>query len=101
VIPSAKLKAPILSGTLRNAIGIVSIVQGQNVLSFIVGWGTRAEYGKFLERGTKFIEARAFMRKAIIEQAPQLASTWVKQISVSEVDEYLKKGLKTFTFRPS
>ena len=60
VIPSAKLKSPILTGNLRNAIGIVSIIQGNNVLSFIVGWGHRAEYGKYLERGTKFIEARAF-----------------------------------------
>jgi len=100
VIPSAKLKAPILTGTLRNSIGIVSIVQGNNTLSFIVGWGTRAEYGKFLERGTKFIQARQFMRKAIIEQTPQLGAMWVKQISVSEVDKYHKKGLKTFTFRP-
>jgi len=100
VIPSAKLKAPILTGNLRNAISIVSIVQGPNVLSFIVGWGSRAEYGKFLERGTKFIEARAFMRRSIIEKSPQLGSTWVKQISVSEVDEYLRKGLKTFTFKP-
>ncbi len=100
VIPSAKTKAPILTGTLRNALGVVQVINGPNMVSFVVGWGTRAEYGKFLERGTKFIEARQFMRRSIIEQTPQLNPMWVKQISVTEVDKYLQKGLKRFTFRP-
>jgi len=100
VIPAAKRNAPVLTGTLRSAINIVHISRGPNTLSFIVGWGPRAEYGKFVERGTKFMEARHFMRRAVVEQTPQLGGVWVKQISITEVDKYHNKGLKDFTFRP-
>jgi len=101
VIPTAKRNAPFKTGTLKGAISIISITQGVDKISFIVGWGTRAEYGKFVERGTKFMEARQFMLKAIMEQAKGLSGFWVKKISVSEVNKYQNKGISTFTFTPT
>jgi len=100
VIPAGKRNAPVLTGTLRSTINIVHITRGNNTISFVVGWGSRAEYGKFIERGTKFMEARHFMRRAIIEKAPNLGAVWVKQISVTEVDKYHNKGIKDFRFVP-
>jgi len=46
------------------------------------------------------MEARQFMRRAIIEKAPNLGAIWVKQISVTEVDKYHNKGIKDFRFTP-
>lgn len=100
VLPSARIKVPVKTGKLKGALGIVHISRGNNTVSFIVGWGIRAEYGKFVERGTKFMQARQFMRRAIIEQTPGLADTWVKQISISEVSKYQNQGISTFTFKP-
>jgi len=100
VIPAARRNSPVLTGNLKSSINIVHISRGPNTISFIVGWGSRAEYGKFVERGTKFMEARQFMRRAIIEKSPQLGAVWVKQISVTEVDKYHQKGLKDFRFTP-
>jgi len=100
VIPSARQKAPSLTGKLKGAIGIVQILRGSDKISFIVGWGTRAQYGKFVERGTKFMEARQFMRRAIIEQTPGIGDTWVRQISISEVSNYKTAGVSIFTFKP-
>ena len=98
VIPAAKRNAPFKTGNLKGAISIISITRGPNTVSFIVGWGSRAEYGKFLERGTKFIEARQFMKRAIIQEAPKLSGFWVRQISLSEVNKYKRSGMENFKF---
>ena len=101
VLPKAKLRAPAKSGLLRNSLAIVRVIKGANTISFIVGWGSRAEYGKYQERGTRFMAAKQFMLTSVMDSGTQLKSTWIKQIRISEVNKYLKKGLETFTFRPS
>lgn len=96
VIPSAKLKAPVLTGNLRQSLAMVSITQAGDTTTFIVGWGTKAIYGKFQERGTKFVTAKRFVTRALTESANQLPGFWIKEIQISEVSKYIKAGVAGF-----
>ena len=97
VLPAAKLDAPVKTGKLRESLAIVNVTRGANTVSFIVGWGLNAPYGKFQERGTKFIAARRFMTKAIQLKFPKVNGFWITQVSGSEVGRYMVKGVASFT----
>jgi len=97
VLPQAKLDVPVRTGKLRGALAIVNVTRGPNMVSFIVGWGITAPYGKFQERGTRFIAARHFMKKAIQLKFPKINGFWISRVSSSEVGRYMAQGIASFT----
>jgi len=97
VLPAARLDVPVKTGKLRESLAIVNVTRGPNMVSFIVGWGLAAPYGQFQERGTRFINARRFMTKAIQLKFPQIDGFWIKQVSGSEVGRYMAQGITSFT----
>jgi HK97 gp10 family phage protein len=63
----AKVKAPVDTGFLRNSIGVLSVSSREAVV------GTGAEYGVYLEMGTRRMAARPFMRPALEENRGRIA----------------------------
>lgn len=97
VLPQAKIEVPVKTGKLRGSLAIINVTRSPNAVSFIVGWGLTAPYGKFQERGTRFIAARHFMKKAIQLKFPKINGFWISQVSGSEVGKYMVRGIASFT----
>jgi len=97
VLPAAKLEVPVKTGKLRESLAIVNVTRGPNMVSFIVGWGLTAPYGQFQERGTRFVQARHFMKKAIQLKFPKINGFWISRVSSSEVGKYMAQGISSFT----
>ena len=98
VIPRAKIDTPVLTGKLKGALAIINVAVGPNTVSFLVGWGETAKYGRFQERGTRFVAAKRFMVKGIQASATSLPGFWITEVRGSEVGRYVRGGASAFSF---
>jgi len=98
VIPNAKIDTPVKTGKLKGALAIVNVTVGPNAVSFLIGWGVTAKYGRFQERGTRFVAAKRFMMKGIQKSASSIPGFWITELRASEVGKYVKGGASAFTF---
>lgn len=102
VTPKMKTTASFFdrSGRLRSALGLVSVERGNNVVTFIIGWGSAAPWGKYIERGTRHIEAKKFVEDAIRQAAPELPRFWAKEVTVEGSRQMIGRGgFELFTLR--
>lgn len=65
------------TGLLRTVLNIVSVSESIEGISFVIGWGTAAPYGKFIEYGTKWILPRWFMKDAVAMELASLPGYWI------------------------
>lgn len=63
----AKVKAPVDTGFLRNSIAVVSVSSREAVI------GVGAEYGVYVEMGTRRMRAQPFMRPALENNRDRIA----------------------------
>lgn len=67
----AKIKAPVDTGNLRNSIKVVDAIPMDAKAEVVVG----ASYGIFVERGTRYARAQAFLEPAVRKVRPMFEAS--------------------------
>jgi HK97 gp10 family phage protein len=85
LVNEAKRRAPVDTGTLRDGIQAQPTRLQQGRAQFAIGVSKRTWYGQLIEKGTRFIAARPFLRPSLDTKA---------QEATDKVGEVLKQALK-------
>lgn len=77
LLADIKARAPVRTGALRDGMYLNPI---SGMAAFHVGIGSREDYWKFLEFGTRHMSARPFIGPAVQAGLPELKATMTKHI---------------------
>jgi HK97 gp10 family phage protein len=81
VVKAAKAKVPVLTGKLKASIkSSVSVKEGAR--SYVdIGWGKKAYWGLFVEKGTCHRGAHPFLRPALDENHAAILQTFTEALN--------------------
>ena len=81
VVKAARAKVPVLTGTLKKSIKSSVSVKERGGSYVDIGWGRKAFWGLFIEKGTSRRAARPFLRPAVDENHPQILARFTEALN--------------------